>query len=159
MTKLEYLNKKVKEVDERFYVTDQGAGVTHLFFNGYLYCFVDCDSDSECDLGVNANDISLKLMTNQPLTEEEQLILKGVKVFYEVCNQPKEYFIWMNYEFTPYGDQCLNLSLENLSYTFDDDIETPGFQTKFTEEEIAEMPTEIQKAIECGFLVKEEVDE
>lgn len=160
MTKLEYLNKKVKEVDERFGVEDYNSEEMRLFFNNRPYCWRQVGVEGETGFNVRMDNISLKVITNQPLTDEEQLILKGIRAFYEAYNtRPKEYYIWMNNMFTPYVSRCLNLETEYLTYTFDNKVETGTIQTKFTEEEIDEMPTEIQKAIECGFLVKEEVDD
>ena len=51
----------------------------------------------------------------------------------------------------------LNLDVDGL-YFFDTEIEAYGIQTRFTEKEISYMPTEIHKAIECGFLEKVEVE-
>jgi len=51
----------------------------------------------------------------------------------------------------------LNLDVDGLYY-FDNDKEAYGIQTRFTDKQISEMPIEIQKAIECGFLKKVEVD-
>lgn len=40
------------------------------------------------------------------------------------------------------------------AYFFEESLETKKFKTKFTDKQISEMPIEIQKAIECGFLRK-----
>lgn len=156
MNKLEYLNKKVKEVDERFEVV-KNEGFTDLLFEDRKVCFINLCG--EVAPFATEGKVLVKYVLGKPLTEEEGLILKGVKAFYEACDQPKEYYIRMNNMFTLYENKYLNLETEYLTYTFDNKVETDTIQTKFTEEEIAEMPAEIQKAIECGFLVKEEVDD
>lgn len=156
MTKLEYLNKKVKEVDERFEVVWNGIFV-NLVLNKKPICYFR--TDGKLELVSLVGEPLVKTAAGLPLAEEEQLILKGIKVFYEAYNHPKEYYIRVNNMFTPLENKYLNFNTSYLTYDFDNRFESAITRTKFTEEEIAEMPDEIQKAIECGFLVKEEVDE
>lgn len=156
MNKLEYLNKKVKEVDERFEVVKNEV-FTDLLLEDRKVCFIDLCG--EVAPFATEGKALVKLAVGQSLTEEERLIVESVRAFYKAYTQPKEYYVHMNNMFTPYENKYLNLETEYLTYNFDSKFETDTIQTEFTEEEIAEMPTEIQKAIECGFLVKEEVDE
>lgn len=155
MNKLEFLNKKVKEVDERFEVV-KNEGFKDLLFDDRKVCFVDLCN--EVAPFATEGKVLVKSAVGKNLTEDEQLILKGVKAFYTAYNQPKEYYVLENDIFKS-RREYVNLNLDHLLYFFDSATETPSIQTKFTEEEISEMPDEIQKAIECGFLVKEEVDE
>jgi hypothetical protein len=46
------------------------------------------------------------------------------------------------------------LNIGNKETFFEESLETKMYKTKFTDKQISEMPIEIQKAIECGFLRK-----
>ncbi len=75
----------------------------------------------------------------------------------EKREEEKKYYICFTDDFWN-EDLYLNLDTEDWKYFFDEKTNCAGFETIFSDDDISDMPKEIQGAIACGFLVKVEVE-
>lgn len=87
-------------------------------------------------------------------------IEKAINVFYNEflknCEE-KKYRLKVNPEL--FDDILVSYDPNNHDFYFNDGTDYYEYKTKFTYEDIEDMPDEIKKAIGCGFLIKEKVDE
>ena len=71
--------------------------------------------------------------------------------------EEKKYYIVLSEHFE-LGWQTLNYEVEKNCYIFHSKPDLKLHKTEFTDKEILEMPFNIKRAIECGFLKKVEVE-